>query len=72
MNNDTITINGFDLSEVIDIIDIIRPVGNERTSRHDDERPARPRVVLGRFDPQREQGEAGKQQESCRVLHGGQ
>ena len=30
MNNDTITINGFDLSEVIDIIDIIRPVGNER------------------------------------------
>lgn len=30
MNNDTIIINGFDLSEVIDIIDIIRPVGNER------------------------------------------
>jgi putative phage tail component, N-terminal domain protein len=30
MNNDTITINGFDLSEVIDIIEIIRPVGNER------------------------------------------
>ena len=30
MTNDTITINGFDLSEVIDIIDIIRPVGNER------------------------------------------
>ena len=30
MNNDTITINGFDLSEVIDIIDIVRPVGNER------------------------------------------
>ena len=30
MNNDSITINGFDLSEVIDIIDIIRPVGNER------------------------------------------
>ena len=30
MNNDTITLNGFDLSEVIDIIDIIRPVGNER------------------------------------------
>ena len=50
----------------------VRPVGNERTSRHDDERPARPRVVLGRFDPQRKQGEAGKQQESCRVLHGGQ
>ena len=30
MTNDTITINGYDLSEVIDIIDIIRPVGNER------------------------------------------
>lgn len=30
MNNDTIIINGFDLSEVIDIIDIVRPVGNER------------------------------------------
>ena len=30
MNNDTITINGFNLSEVIDIIEIIRPVGNER------------------------------------------
>lgn len=30
MNNDTIIINGFDLSEVIDIIDIIRQVGNER------------------------------------------
>lgn len=30
MTNDTITINGFDLSEVIDIIDVIRPVGNER------------------------------------------
>lgn len=30
MNNGTITINGFDLSEVIDIIEIIRPVGNER------------------------------------------
>lgn len=30
MNNDTITINGFDLSEVINIIEIIRPVGNER------------------------------------------
>lgn len=31
MNNDTITINGFDLSEVIRIIEIIRPVGNERS-----------------------------------------
>lgn len=30
MNNDTITINGFNLSEVINIIEIIRPVGNER------------------------------------------
>ncbi|MBF0788159.1 phage tail family protein, partial [Streptococcus sp. 19428wC2_LYSM12] len=31
MNNDTITINGFDLSEVIRIIEIIRPVGNVRS-----------------------------------------
>lgn len=30
MNNNTITFNGFDLSEVIKIIEIIRPAGNER------------------------------------------
>lgn len=31
MGNDTITINGFDLSKVIRIIDIVRSVGNERS-----------------------------------------
>ncbi|TPE36683.1 distal tail protein Dit [Streptococcus xiaochunlingii] len=31
MNNDTIIFNGFDLSKVIRIIEIIRPVGNERS-----------------------------------------
>lgn len=36
MNNDTITINGFDLSEVIRIIEIIRPVGNERSIETND------------------------------------
>lgn len=36
MNNDTITINGFDLSEVIRIIEIIRPVGSERSIKTND------------------------------------
>ncbi|MDN5036047.1 phage tail family protein [Streptococcus sp. SS6] len=36
MNNDTITINGFDLSEVIRIIKIIRSVGNERSIKTND------------------------------------
>ena len=36
MSNDTITINGFDLSEVIRIIEIIRPVGNERSIETND------------------------------------
>ena len=36
MSNDTITINGFDLSEVIRIIEIIRHVGNERSIETND------------------------------------
>ena len=36
MSNDTITINGSDLSEVIRIIEIIRPVGNERSIETND------------------------------------